>query len=129
MTIYNGFSTYNRIKKFRVTDFELAKQDLINYLNTKKGERVMQPDFGTMIWSSLFEPFTETLRQSIIDDIKQIINYDPRLGVTQFDITEQQYGIQIMITLVYRATNQVETLKLQFDKNSPGTTKVFSVSQ
>lgn len=124
MPIYNGFSTYNRIKKFRVSDFELAKQDLINHLNTKKGERVMHPDFGCVVWSCLFEPFTEALRQLITDDIKRIVNYDPRLAVTQFDITEQQYGIQIMITLVYITTNQVENLILQFDKNSPGTARI-----
>jgi hypothetical protein len=129
MSTYNGFSTFNRVKKFKVTDFELAKQDLINHFNTRKGERVMHPDFGTMIWDSLFEPFTEALRQSIIDDVNSIVRYDPRLGVTQFDITEQLYGIQIILTLVYLTTNQTETLMMQFDKNSPGTTKVFSSSQ
>lgn len=122
MTIYRGFSTLNRVKKFRVTDFELAKQDLINNFNTRKGERVMHPDYGSIIWSCLFEPFTDALRQAIINDIRAIVNRDPRLGVNQFDVTEEQYGIQIMITLTYIPTNQIETLVLQFDKESPYTT-------
>ena len=29
-TVYKGFSTYNRDKKFRVIDFELVKQTLID---------------------------------------------------------------------------------------------------
>lgn len=123
-TLYKGFSTYNRYKKFRVTDFELVKQDLINHFNIRKGEKLMQPDFGTIIWSCLFEPFTEALRQTIIDDVKKIINSDPRLGVQQLDIIEEQYGIQITIGLIYLQTNQVDTLRLAFDRNSQTMSRV-----
>lgn len=122
--LYKGFSTYNRYKKFRITDFELVKQDLINHFNIRKGEKLMQPDFGTIIWNCLFEPFTEILRQAIVEDVKRIINYDPRLGVQQLDVIEEQHGIQISITLVYLQTNQVETLRINFDRNSQTMTKV-----
>ena len=49
---YKGFSTNNRSKKFRVTDFELVKQDLINHFNIRKGEKLMNPNFGTIIWNT-----------------------------------------------------------------------------
>lgn len=125
-TLYKGFSTYNRYKKFRVSDFELVKQDLINHFNIRKGEKLMQPDFGTIIWSCLFEPFTDSLRQAIVEDVKRIINYDPRIGVQQLDVTEEQYGIQISIGLVYLQTNQVDNLRIGFDRDSQSLTKVSS---
>lgn len=117
-TLYKGFSTVNRYKKFRVTDIDLIKQDLINHFNIKKGEKVMQPDFGTIIWSLLFEPMTATVRQAIIDDVKSVVGYDPRTNLQNITINEYDSGIQIMIDLLYIPANQLTALNLQFDSNT-----------
>ena len=118
MILYKGFSTISGTANYRLTDFDLVKQDLINHFNIRKGEKLMQPDFGTIIWSMLFEPLTEALRQAIIDDVKTIVNYDPRLGVNNIIVTEKDYGLQIEIELLYLQTNQADVLRVQFDKNS-----------
>lgn len=116
--LYKGFSTINRFKKFRLTDINLIKQDLINHFNIKKGEKLMQPNFGTIIWNLLFEPMTDAVEQAIIDDVKTIVGYDPRTSLQNINITEYQNGIQISIDLLYIPTNQSATLSLQFDSNS-----------
>ena len=116
--LYRGFSTINRAKKFRVTDIDLIKQDLINHFNVRKGERVMNPNFGTVIWSMLFEPLDEQTRQIIIDDVTRIVGYDPRITLTNITILEQEHGIQIELDLIYTQTNQATQLSLQFDQNS-----------
>ncbi len=59
MALYNGFSTLNGSKKFKLTDFELVKQDLQNHFGIRKGEKLMNPEFGTIIWDLLFEPLNE----------------------------------------------------------------------
>ena len=116
--LYRGFSTYDRSKKFRLIDFDLVKQDLINHFNIKKGEKLMQPNFGTIIWSLIFEPMTDLLRNQIIEDIKNVVNYDPRIGVRNINLTEYDHGIQVEIDLVYLQTDQVSNLSVQFDKNT-----------
>ena len=116
--LYRGFSTVNRSKKFRITDVELVKQDLINHFNIRKGERVMNPNFGTVIWGMLYEPLDEQTRQIIIDDVKKIVGYDPRLQLTNLTIIEQELGIQIELDLTFLPTNQVTTMSLTFDTNS-----------
>lgn len=121
--LYKGFSTVNRNKKFRVTDVELVKQDLINHFSVRKGEKLMQPNFGSIIWSLLFEPLTEQLQQLIIDDVKRIVGYDPRMGLKNININSQDYGIQIEVDLVYIPTNQATNLSLQFDANSARLTR------
>ena len=118
MITYKGFSTYQRNKHFRVTDFELVKQDLTNYFNIRKGEKLMNPDFGTIIWDKLFDPLNEDTKAIIMQDIKRIISYDPRLAAKDVNITEYDRGLQIEITLVYIQTNQVDNLRLQFDQQS-----------
>lgn len=118
MITYRGFSTLVSPKKYAVTDFELAKRDLLNYFSIRKGERLMQPNFGTIIWDMLFEPLSEDVQQIITDDIVRIASYDPRLVVGQVAVQQQTNGFLIQLTLSYKNTNQVEELKLTFDQNS-----------
>jgi phage baseplate assembly protein W len=117
-TIYRGFSTYNRFKKFRLSDFELAKQDLFNHLNIRKGEKLMNPNFGTIIWGLLFEPLTPEVKTIISNDLSTIVGYDPRLQTENITVSEYEHGIQVMLELRFVETNQVDQMRLQFDKSS-----------
>ena len=78
----------------------------------------MQPSFGTIIWDMLFEPLDESTQDLITRDITKIISYDPRLAVNQVAITQQDTGFLIQLTLSYIPTNQIETLSLNFDRDS-----------
>ncbi len=118
MATYTGFSTYNRVKKFRLTDFELVKQDLFNHFHIRKGEKLMQPKFGTIVWNVLFEPFTEDIRNLITEDVKAVVNYDPRINVEQVKVIEYTNGIQIEIDLRYILDNRADQLVMQFDRQS-----------
>lgn len=118
MTTYSGFSTFNRTRKFKVTDFDLVKQDLINHFYIRKGEKLMNPNFGSIIWNLLFDPFTTSVKDTIIDDIKTIVNYDPRLSVDELSVTEYRHGIQIILNLRYVITNQLAVMTLNFDRDS-----------
>ena len=119
MTVtYRGFSTLVNKKKYTLTDYELAKQDLINYFNIRRGSKLMQPSFGTIIWDQLFDPLTEDTQQLITADITRIVSYDPRLRVGQIAVTQQDHGLLIQVTLAYVPTDQTETLVLNFDSRS-----------
>jgi phage baseplate assembly protein W len=116
--IYRGFSTINQTKKFRLTEFDLIKQDLMNHFNIRKGEKLMNPNFGTIIWNVIHDPLTDELKGVILTDIKTIINSDPRISVDNVIITEYLQGIQIELDLRYVITNQTDSLNLQFDNNA-----------
>ena len=118
MSLYRGYSTVNNdTTKTRLEDAELIKRDLANHFNIRKGEKLMRPDFGTIIWDALFEPLTEDLRDAIVEDVTQIVNYDPRLIVEGILVDEYEQGILVEARVRYRNTNQVETLKLLFDQD------------
>ena len=116
--MYRGFSTIGRTRKFRLTDFELVKQDLINHFYIRKGEKLMNPDFGTIIWNVIHEPLTEDLKSVIVTDIKTIASYDPRLSIDNVVVTEYDQGIQVELQLRYVQTNQTNLLNLQFDNHN-----------
>jgi len=114
---YRGFSTIDgTVTDTRLYDFALIKQDILNQFNVRKGELVMNPKFGTIIWDVIYEPFTTNIKEQIINDVTQIALSDPRVTVDQVNITEQEYGIMLELTLVYVGTDQSESMKLEFDK-------------
>jgi len=115
---YFGYSSVNTdvTNNVRLYDFDLIKQDLLNQFNTRLGERVMNPTFGTIIWSLIYEPFTDSVKQAIADDINRICNNDPRVVPIQLDTVEQEYGILLEITLQYIGTDQTASMSLSFDR-------------
>ena len=115
---FKGFSSRAERQNFKVYDFECAKQDLINRLSVRKGERVENPEFGTIIYDVLFEPFTERLKQAVTEDITQNLNSDPRISTESINVLESNHGILIQATITYVPLNITEKLAFNFDENS-----------
>lgn len=117
--IYRGFNTVdNNFGSARTEDEELIKRDLLNHFMIRKGEKLMNPEFGSEIWTFIFDPFTEDTKQSIIDDVTAVVNNDPRTQVQKLDVTEFMFGIQIAIELLFVQTNQSSNLLLKFNKDT-----------
>jgi len=115
---FKGFSSRAERQNFKVYDFECAKQDLINRLSIRKGERVENPEFGTIIYDAIFEPFTDALKESIIEDITNNLNADPRLSTQDIRVTEADHGIAIQATITYVPLDITETMRFDFDENA-----------
>jgi phage baseplate assembly protein W len=116
--VFKGFSSRADQNNFRLYDFELIKQDLLNHFHTRRGERLMNPQFGTIIWDMLFEPMTEQLKESIVDNVNEIINYDPRLVAQNVIVTTYESGIQIECILKYLPYNIQQSMQLRFDQTN-----------
>jgi len=116
---YKGVSTVNQTSKtFSLYDTELIKQDILNHFNTRKGERIYNPNFGTSIWSTLYEPLTDDVREQIMADVTAVIKADPRVIARDIIIQEQGYGIQVQVELEFSAYDKVETMTLAFDREN-----------
>ena len=114
---YKGFSSVDPTNAgTRLYDFSLVKQDILNHFRTRKGERVMNPAFGSIIWDLLMEPLTDEVRRALEEDINTICTFDSRVYPTQMDIIEYDSGFLIEITLVLKGTDQTEKMKLAFDQ-------------
>lgn len=115
---YRGFSTLDpNTTNVKLYDYELIKQDLLNQFNTRKGERVMNPEFGSIIWDLIYEPLTDSIKQQIADDIDRILASDPRFTPTGVNIVEQDYGFLIELTITYKNTDNSDNMVLSFDKS------------
>ena len=118
MALYKGYNTVdNNTTKVRLEDAELIKRDLLNHFNIRKGEKLMRPDFGSVIWDALFEQMTDDLRDIIVDDVLEIVKYDPRIVAEKVLVDEYENGILIELQVQYSNLNQTENLRLLFDQN------------
>jgi phage baseplate assembly protein W len=117
---YKGFSSKENKSNFKLYDIDLVKQDLINHFHIKKGEKLENPNFGTVIWDLLFEPMTEEVRTLIAKDVEEIINFDPRIAVQTVNVDSTDQGIQITAELLYLPFNVSERMTFDFDRSNFG---------
>jgi len=114
--IYRGFNSRKRKDHFKENDVALIKQDLLNHFNIRKGEKLEQPNFGTIIWSMVFEPMTEDNVQKISDDVSEIINRDPRVTPNNITVDSTEQGIRVECDLQFTGLDQTERLRLDFNR-------------
>ena len=111
-----GFSTAGRIKPpYTLIDFDLVKVDLLNHFNTRKGERVMLPEFGTIIYDLLMDPLDDMTKDLLREDVIRIIKSDPRVEMVDLIITELEHVILLEVELLYLPNGVTETIAIQFD--------------
>ena len=101
-----------------LVDIELSKRDLLNHFHTLRGERVMRPNFGCIIWDMLFEPFDDLVREAIISDARDIIAQETRVELTSLDVFEFEQGLRLDIEVLYVPFNVLETFEVDFDRRN-----------
>ena len=115
---YKGFSTVAGVKNNQLYDIDLIKQDLTNHFYTRKGERVMNPNFGSIIWDMLYEPLDEGNKDEIVEDCKRIISIDPRVELTDLNVNEYESGLRINIGINVLPYNKTATMLLNFERET-----------
>jgi phage baseplate assembly protein W len=117
--LFVGYSSVDTsIKQTQYTDLDLIKRDLINHFYTRKGERVMMPTFGSIIWDMIFEPMTPENIAIIVDDSTQIVAQDTRIQLQSINLVEYDHGLQLQMNISYQPLNIVESFSLDFDRRT-----------
>lgn len=74
----------------------------------------MEPEFGTIIWDLLFEPFDNFTKNKVYAEIQRIINSDPRVEIKEVIIDEDEKGIFVEISLQFKPYDIVDSLYVRF---------------
>jgi phage baseplate assembly protein W len=116
---YRGLSTVDPTNNSHILyDIQLIKQDIINHFHIRQGEKLENPEFGTIIWDAIYEPLTEGLKETIANNVTDIVNSDPRVVADSILIDSYESGIIIDCTLTYLPYNISEQMRLKFDEGS-----------
>jgi len=121
MAIFKGFSTIDKVRApYTLVDVELVKRDLLNHFYTKKGERLMKPNFGSIIWDLLMEPEDTVTEEEIKEDIQRIIDTDPRVELNDITLYLMDHTIRADVSLKFNPGNEEDVLYLEFINENEG---------
>ena len=110
-----GFNTVNQgIPPYTLTNIELIKRDINNQFATPMGSRVMLPNFGSNIYSYLFDPFDEFTKNAIIADATRVVQSDPRVQLVSVDVYQEDQALNIVMTLLFKVDSVTDNLFVSF---------------
>lgn len=103
-----------------------TKSNIINLLNTRQGERRMQPTFGSRLWNLLFEQNVDNLPEIASNIVKEDISmWIP--NITVIDVTANLYKsdqtssdrdiyrLQVAVIFMLNMTKQQDTVTITVD--------------
>lgn len=102
-------------KKFRLLDEQLVVRDFINALNIPQGQKVGQPEYGTTLWSFVFEPNTPDVQFKLENELRRIASSDPRLILDYVKAFPQENGILIEMQVAIAPFNNPGVLNVFFN--------------
>lgn len=99
---------------------EQALSNLKNLLATNRGERYMQPKFGTRIREAIFEPNTTDLREFLNSTIQEALDlWLPYIDIVQLElkrnIDQHTLAIRLTVNISEREANKVIIIFLSED--------------
>lgn len=102
-----------------VTDRNAIKQSLINIINTRRGQRLMEPQFGAGIERFLFEPLDEQTGMDIGKAIEyNIKTFEPRVRLTGVYVTidwdNEGYDVSVRYNII--DLQDVDFLEVKLEK-------------
>jgi Phage baseplate assembly protein W len=117
--VYKGFSTkqYQHDKNFVMTDIELVKEDLVNHIFTRKGERIRMANFGTIIPDLVFEPLTDVIVGLVESELRAVFEYDPRVELVDMVVIPlvEEGAIIALVDLNYVELREADRLSLRIE--------------
>ena len=104
----------------RLSDLELAKQDLHNHFKIRKGEKWTNPEFGSNLPYYVFQPLDDITKDLISNDVYEVVTYDPRFELRSQDVRVEQdaHFVIVRVELVYLPTTTPTDLEIKFDTES-----------
>jgi len=102
-------------KKYRMVDESLVIRDFMNALNIQQGQKVGQPQYGTTLWTFIFEPNTFDVQKQIEDEIKRVASQDPRIALNSVKSFPQENGILLEVEASITPFNNALQLSIFFD--------------
>ena len=118
MATYVGFNTINQYKKFTLTDAELIQRDLLNALNIQQGQLPGRQQYGTTVWSFMFENQSQETNQAVLQELQRVVAGDPRISIIDGRVYGQDNGLLIELDVIIVPSSEATVLSLFFNQET-----------
>lgn len=90
----------------KTTNANAVKQSIKNLIMTNLGERLFQPNIGSDVYASLFEPLTSITAKDITDAITNTIQYnEPRANLLGVNVYTGSDENTLVVNIVFALIN------------------------
>jgi len=102
-----------------LTEYEkCVEQSIRLILGTHPGERVMNPDYGCILWNMVFEPMGSGTEQEVNKIVREsLIRWEPRIRIDDVvtTISQDTFGrMDVTVTYTITRTNTTHNLVYPF---------------
>ncbi len=95
--------------KLNYTTSDQTKSNLITFFSTKKGERFLNPNYGTNIFNYLFDQITQDTAKAIEQTIKdELAIVFPQVNLNSIEVLQSVDFNQIKVVIKYSIFNNEE---------------------
>lgn len=96
-------------------DSDAIRQSIFNIINTVKGSRPLNPEFGCNMNLYLFEAYNEETAMRIGQDIRRNISNEPRIVPLKIDVVMDDENGSYEVNVVYsiKATRTVDSINFR----------------
>jgi len=107
------------------TTEEQSISNLKNLLLTRKGERLFQPEFGSSVYSLMFEQMDDDLGSALDEQMREDIGYWlPYIVIDKLTVTPDFDRNYVNISLDFKVTEQGANQQITIFIDSAGTTTI-----
>jgi len=102
-------------------DSNAIRNSLYNIFTTRKGQKILDPNFGGSLDQYLFESVSNVKAKILGDSIVQAVSqYEPRVSVENVQVMPMPDENQYHVIFVYAVLNigRIETFKINFQANN-----------
>lgn len=114
-------------KKFRLTDEQLVLRDFLNSFNIKQGDKVGQPNYGTVIWDYVFDPNVGETVAAIENEVRRLAALDSRVILNTVTAYSFDNGVLVELQIAFQPFNNAISFGMYLNR-STGMAEVVSTS-
>lgn len=93
---------------------ELIKESIFNILNTRRGERLGNPTFGSDLYTFIFNPNIDYYWDAIkLEIIKNIEEFEPRVQVLNVEFAQADTSLTLFVVFLILETQELDSLAVE----------------
>lgn len=105
VNVYSDIDVASKNMGKTVYDREAIKTSINNILTWKQYERILNPNFGNSLWSTVFENINGLTKNNIINAVRKMLEYEPRIKVNNIDVYMNAQANEITVAFSYSIPN------------------------
>lgn len=82
-------------------DAVAVKQSIANLFNWRRGQRILDPLFGNILYEYVYQPINDVTMKNLKSAVIQMLRYEPRITIISLNVTANEDDHLLHVELMY----------------------------